>query len=83
MTENCRDAKPTAQKGSAFLSDAVRILQGLYQELTMLELLKSLVFAVIMVPVVMAIILGLIYGLGEVFNIFSGIGQKNQSRQNH
>ena len=29
----------------------------------MLELLKSLVFAVIMVPVVMAIILGLIYGL--------------------
>ena len=37
----------------------------------MLELLKSLVFAVIMVPVVMAIILGLIYGLGEVFNIFS------------
>ena len=35
----------------------------------MLELLKSLVFAVIMVPVVMAIILGLIYGLGEVFNI--------------
>jgi hypothetical protein len=83
VTENCRDAKPTAQKGSAFLSDAVRILQGLYQELTMLELLKSLVFAVIMVPVVMAIILGLIYGLGEVFNIFSGIGQKNQSRQNH
>ncbi|EHC39584.1 hypothetical protein SeGA_1072, partial [Salmonella enterica subsp. enterica serovar Gaminara str. A4-567] len=30
----------------------------------------------------MAIILGLIYGLGEVFNIFSGIGQKDQSRQN-
>ncbi|WP_234828324.1 AcrZ family multidrug efflux pump-associated protein, partial [Salmonella enterica] len=22
------------------------------------------------------------YGLGEVFNIFSGIGQKDQSRQN-
>jgi hypothetical protein len=40
-------------------------------ELTMFELLKSLVFAVIMVPVVMAIILGLIYGLGEVFNVFS------------
>lgn len=35
----------------------------------MLELLKSLVFAVIMVPVVMAIILGLIYGLGEVFHL--------------
>lgn len=47
----------------------------------MLELLKSLVFAVIMVPVVMAIILGLIYGLGEVFNIFSGIGQKDQSNR--
>lgn len=44
----------------------------------MLELLKSLVFAVIMVPVVMAIILGLIYGLGEVFNIFSGVGKKDQ-----
>ena len=42
----------------------------------MLELLKSLVFAVIMVPVVMAIIPGLIYGLGEVFNIFSGVGKK-------
>ena len=83
MTENRRDAKPTAQKGSAFLSDAVRILQGLYQELTMLELLKSLVFAVIMVPVVMAIILGLIYGLGEVFNIFSGVGKKDQPGQNH
>ena len=36
----------------------------------MLELLKSLVFAVIMVPVVMAIILGAIYGPSEVFNVF-------------
>ena len=44
----------------------------------MLELLKSLVFAVIMVPVVMAIILGLIYGLGEVFNIFLVLGKKDQ-----
>ena len=44
----------------------------------MLELLKSLVFAVIMVPVVMAVILGLIYGLGEVFNLFSGVGQRSQ-----
>ena len=42
----------------------------------MLELLKSLVFAVIMVPVVMAIILGAIYGLGEVFNVFSNIGHR-------
>lgn len=49
----------------------------------MLELLKSLVTVVIMVPVVMAIILGLIYGLGEVFNIFSAIGRKDGSQQNH
>lgn len=42
----------------------------------MLELLKSLVFAVIMVPVVMAIILGAIYSLGEVFNVFSNIGHR-------
>ena len=49
----------------------------------MLELLKSLVFAVIMVPVVMAIILGLIYGLGEVFNSLSGVGKKDQPGQNH
>lgn len=47
----------------------------------MLELLKSLVFAVIMVPVVMAIILGAIYGLGELFNLFSGIGHKDRSRE--
>lgn len=49
----------------------------------MLELLKSLVFAVVMVPVVMAVILGLIYGLGEVFNLFSGAGQKDSRPQNH
>ena len=49
----------------------------------MLELLKSLVFAVIMVPVVMAIIRGLIYGLGEVFSIVSGVGKKDQPGQNH
>ena len=40
----------------------------------MLELLKSLV---------MAVILGLIYGLGEVFNLFSGVGHKDRSQQNH
>ncbi|MGK9172344.1 AcrZ family multidrug efflux pump-associated protein [Yokenella regensburgei] len=48
----------------------------------MLELLKSLVFAVVMVPVVMAIILGLIYGLGEVFNVFSGIGHRDRPAKN-
>lgn len=47
----------------------------------MLELLKSLVFAVIIVPVVMAIILGAIYGLGEVFNRFSIPGHKRQAKQ--
>lgn len=49
----------------------------------MLELLKSLVFAVVMVPVVMAVILGLIYGLGEVFNLFSGADHKDSRPQNH
>ena len=52
-----------------------------YLEKTMLELLKSLVFAVIMVPVVMAIILGAIYGLGEVFNVFSNIGHRDQPKK--
>ncbi len=47
----------------------------------MLELLKSLVFAVIMVPVVLAIILGLIYGLGEVFNIFPVSVKKDRVRR--
>lgn len=46
----------------------------------MFELLKSLAFAVVMVPLVMAIILGLIYGLGEVFNVFSALGHKDRSR---
>ena len=48
----------------------------------MLELLKSLVFAVIMVPVVMAIILGLIYGLAEAFRS-SGVGKKTSPDKNH
>lgn len=47
----------------------------------MFELLKSLAFAVIMVPVVMAIILGAIWGLGEVFNIFSGVGHRKRTGQ--
>nr|WP_256465961.1 AcrZ family multidrug efflux pump-associated protein [Yersinia ruckeri] len=40
--------------------------------------MKSLVFAVVMVPVVMAIILGLIYGLGEVFNVISKAGHPKE-----
>ncbi|QKJ86441.1 hypothetical protein PMPD1_1485 [Paramixta manurensis] len=43
----------------------------------MLELIESLAVAIIMVPVVMAIILGLIYGLGEVFNVISKIGHRD------
>ncbi|AKP34805.1 AcrZ family multidrug efflux pump-associated protein [Yersinia aleksiciae] len=44
----------------------------------MLDLLKSLLFAVVMVPVVMAVILGMIYGLGEVFNIISNTSHKKE-----
>ncbi|WP_121575836.1 AcrZ family multidrug efflux pump-associated protein [Brenneria alni] len=44
----------------------------------MLDLLISLLFAVAMVPVMMAIILGSIYGLGEVFNILSRIGHTEE-----
>jgi hypothetical protein len=49
----------------------------------MLDLLKSLLFAVVMVPIVMAIILGLIYGLAEVFNIFSKVGRSKENRTQH
>ena len=45
----------------------------------MLELIKSLAVAVIMVPVVMAIMLGLIYGLGEVFNLISKPGRRDNN----
>ncbi|HGN1330544.1 TPA: AcrZ family multidrug efflux pump-associated protein [Proteus mirabilis] len=37
----------------------------------MFELLKSLGFALLMVPVVMVLIMGIIYGLGEIFNLIS------------
>lgn len=45
----------------------------------MLELVKSLFTAIILVPVVMVIILGSIYGLGELFNLLSGV--KDSSEQ--
>lgn len=45
----------------------------------MFELIKSLLFAIIMVPVVMALILGAIYGLGELFNLISTLGQRKDS----
>ncbi|VFS54326.1 Uncharacterized membrane protein ybhT [Moellerella wisconsensis] len=41
------------------------------KEAAMLEILKSMGFALLMVPVVMAIIMGLIYGLGTFFNLLS------------
>lgn len=44
----------------------------------MLELLMGLGEAILMVPVVMAIILGLIYGLGEVFNVISKFGHRKE-----
>ncbi len=69
--------------GRVFPAEMVTMKYSYYLEPTMLELLKSLVFAVVMVPVVMAVILGLIYGLGEEFNIFSGVGHKDSSQQNH
>ncbi|MCC3700950.1 AcrZ family multidrug efflux pump-associated protein [Rouxiella badensis] len=46
----------------------------------MLELLESLLFAAIMVPIFIAIVLGLIYGMGELFNLISKIGHPKESR---
>jgi hypothetical protein len=46
------------------------------QETTMLEMIESLATVVILVPVMIAVLLGSIYGLGEVFNVFSAIGRK-------
>lgn len=46
----------------------------------MLELLESLIFAAIMVPVFIAVILGLIWALGEVFNVISKAGHSKESR---
>ncbi|AEF45446.1 AcrZ family multidrug efflux pump-associated protein [Serratia plymuthica] len=42
----------------------------------MLEMIESLATVVILVPVMIAVLLGSIYGLGEVFNVFSAIGRK-------
>ncbi|AIM21835.1 TPA: AcrZ family multidrug efflux pump-associated protein [Serratia marcescens] len=43
----------------------------------MLEMIESLATVVVLVPVMVAVLLGAIYGLGEVFNVFSAIGRKN------
>lgn len=45
----------------------------------MLEILESLATVVIMVPVMIALLLGSIYGLGELFNLFSAVGGKNDA----
>ena len=43
----------------------------------MLEMIESLATVVVPVPVMVAVLLGAIYGPGEVFNVFSAIGRKN------
>lgn len=48
----------------------------------MLDLLKSLLFAALMVPVFIALILGLIYGMGEVCNVISKIGRSKTQSSN-
>nr|WP_286669325.1 AcrZ family multidrug efflux pump-associated protein [Serratia marcescens]WJH98719.1 AcrZ family multidrug efflux pump-associated protein [Serratia marcescens] len=45
----------------------------------MLEMIESLATVVVLVPVMVAVLLGAIYGLGEVFNVFSAIGRKNNN----
>ncbi|GBU13654.1 membrane protein [Enterobacterales bacterium] len=47
----------------------------------MLELLESLIFAAIMVPVFIAVILGLIWGMGSVFNVISNVGHSKEKRE--
>ena len=42
----------------------------------MLEMIESLATVVVLVPVMVAVLLGAIYGLGEVFNVVSAIGRK-------
>ncbi len=46
----------------------------------MLEMIESLATVVVLVPVMVAVLLGAIYGLGEVFNVFSAIGRKKADR---
>ena len=42
----------------------------------MLEMIESLATVVILVPVMIVVLLGSIYGLGELCNIFSATGRK-------
>ncbi len=47
----------------------------------MLELLKSLLMAIIMVPVLMAFILGMIWAVGELFNLISGTRNEHSEKE--
>lgn len=49
----------------------------------MFELIKSMAFALVMVPVVTAGILCLIYGFGELFNMISRIGHSEKIGRAH
>lgn len=46
----------------------------------MIEIVESMAMVLIMVPVMVAVLLGAIYGLGEVFNLISNAGKKKQDR---
>ncbi|HEJ9093725.1 Uncharacterized membrane protein ybhT [Serratia odorifera] len=46
----------------------------------MIEMLESLAMVVILVPVMVAVLLGAIYGLGELFNLISHAGKKKEDR---
>jgi hypothetical protein len=61
-------------QGNAPFWKGIPLLQN--QEKTMLEMIESLATVVILVPVMIAVLLGSIYGLGELCNIFSAIGRK-------
>lgn len=69
IIDNSYAFNPATWVGVSQLSEAI-----------MLELLESLVFAVVMVPIFIAVILGLIWALGEVFNVLSNIGHSKESR---
>ncbi|MDR5609088.1 multidrug efflux pump-associated protein, AcrZ family [Arsenophonus sp. ENCA] len=47
----------------------------------MLEILKSMLFALCMVPIVMGGIMLLIYGIGELFNILSKAQFRHSKKQ--
>lgn len=47
----------------------------------MLEILESLIFVVIMVPLFIAVILGMIWGIGTVCNVISGVGHSKEKRK--